>query len=105
MKDIIIAVLCSSAFTTLLTWILNRADKKKEKNEKQSDADNDLKEAVMYLMYDSINNRANAYIDRGYISSTELEVLKKMHTCYHRMGGNGYLDTIMMAVDALPIRN
>lgn len=105
MKEIVIAILCSSAFTTFLTWLLNRADKKKAREEKQIHEDSDVREAVMYLMYDSINNRANSYIDRGYISATELEVLKKMHTCYHRMGGNGYLDAIMMAVDNLPIKN
>ena len=105
MKEVIIAILCSSAFTTLLTWLLNRADKKKEKENKQDDDFLDLKEALMYLMYDSINNRAMIYIDRGSITSAELEVITKMHACYHRMGGNGYLDAVMSAVENLAIKN
>lgn len=101
--EIIIAIITSGLLTTLLTWLLNRADKKKEREEAKNDKDDDLKEAVMYLMYDRINYLANTYIQRGSIEHGELEVLKKMHACYHRMGGNGYLDAVMSAVDNLPI--
>lgn len=60
--------------------------------------------ATKYLMYDRIKHLCETYIERGWITSTELEVLTEMHTCYHDvLDGNGFLDALMAQVRKLRV--
>lgn len=105
----------------LITWWLNRkavkedrqADRE-EKNEKEADLEMDkinktldnLTIAMRMLMYDRIKHLGNTYLDRGSISSEELADLLAMHKVYHEaLNGNGFLDTVMDKVKALPVKN
>lgn len=105
----------------LITWWLNRkavkedrqADRE-EKNEREADLEmdtinktlNNLTIAMRMLMYDRIKHLGNTYLDRGSISSEELADLLAMHKVYHEaLNGNGFLDTVMDKVKALPVKN
>lgn len=106
---------------SLLQWLLNRkaskADKaeeqKRKAEEKTAMADKNLNQkvdaicvAVRELMYDRIKHLGKAYLDRGYISTEELEDFINMHKIYHNtLEGNGFLDEIVRQVKALPIRD
>ena len=62
--------------------------------------------AMRMLMYDRIKHLGNTYLDRGSISSEELADLLAMHKVYHEaLSGNGFLDTVMDKVKALPVKN
>lgn len=105
----------------LITWWLNRKAAKEdreadqeEKNEKEADLEMDkinktldnLTIAMRMLMYDRIKHLGNTYLDRGSISSEELADLLAMHKVYHEaLNGNGFLDTVMDKVKALPVKN
>ena len=106
---------------SLLQWLLNRkaakADKaeeqKRKAEEKVAMADKNLNQkvdalcvAVRELLYDRIKHLGKAYLDRGYISTEELEDFLGMHKTYHdTLEGNGFLDEIVRQVKALPIRD
>ena len=62
-------------------------------------------DAVMLLLYHDIKAECREYLAQGWIDADGLEVLTKMHTVYHKKGGNGYLDNLMKATCALPIEN
>lgn len=105
----------------LITWWLNRKAVKEdrqadweEKNEREADLEMDkinktldnLTIAMRMLMYDRIKHLGNTYLDRGSISSEELADLLAMHKVYHEaLNGNGFLDTVMDKVKALPVKN
>lgn len=105
---------------SLIQWLLNRkatkADKaderKRQAEEKAAMADKNLTQkvdalcvAVRELLYDRIKHLGKAYLDRGYISTEELEDFLSMHRIYHNtLEGNGFLDEIVRQVKALPIR-
>lgn len=105
----------------LITWWLNRKAAKEdrqadreEKNEKEADLEMDkinktldnLTIAMRMLMYDRIKHLGNTYLDRGSISSEELADLLAMHKVYHEaLNGNGFLDTVMDKVKAMPVKN
>lgn len=105
----------------LITWWLNRKAAKEdrkadreEKDEKAAEAEMDkinktldnLTIAMRMLMYDRIKHLGNTYLDRGSISSEELADLLAMHKVYHEvLNGNGFLDTVMDKVKALPVKN
>lgn len=105
----------------LITWWLNRKAAKEdrkadreEKNEREADLEMDkinktldnLTIAMRMLMYDRIKHMGNTYLDRGSISSEELADLLAMHKVYHEaLNGNGFLDTVMDKVKALPVKN
>lgn len=61
--------------------------------------------ALMMLMYDRITHLANKSLTKGEITHEELRVLIEMHTIYHDLGGNGYLDALMSDIGHLPINN
>lgn len=106
---------------SLFTWLLNRkaakADKaeerKRQAEEKVAMADKNLNQkvdalcvAVRELLYDRIKHLGKSYLDRGYISTEELEDFINMHKIYHNtLEGNGFLDEIVKQVKALPIRD
>lgn len=91
---IIVAVLSSSAFAAIINGIISLIRSK-----------TGVTAGVRMLMYDRIKHLGKGYIERGYITSEELEDIVSMHECYHNdLKGNGFLDSIMVAVKALPIK-
>jgi len=97
-EAIIIAILGSSSIATIITAIINAIIT-------HSKSYNSLLEANRILMKDRIKHLGNSYIQRGSITSEELQDLHEMHECYHNLGGNGFLDTIMSNVNRLPLKN
>lgn len=96
---IIIAVLSSSALTALVNGIVARQNAKRAK-------DTGVSAGVRMLLYDRIKHLGKGYINRGNISTEELEDLISMHKIYHDdLNGNGFLDAIMRSVQSLPIDN
>lgn len=66
-----------------------------------------LVEADRTVLYDRIKHLGKTYLARGYVTVEELEDLDQMHTVYHdqdKLGGNGFLDSLMKAVHALAIK-
>lgn len=102
MDQIIIAAIaaCGGALVggvfQLIMWGVNR------KAEKQNRA-SEIADGVMFLLQDRIKYLAKHYIADGEISAEDLEDLLRMHEVYHKLGGNGYLDTLIGAVKNLPI--
>ena len=97
-ESIIIAILSSSSIATIITAIINAIIT-------HSKSYNSLLEANRILMKDRIKHLGNSYIQRGSITSEELQDIHEMHECYHNLGGNGFLDTIMSNVNHLPLKN
>lgn len=105
---------------SLIQWLLNRrasrADKIMEKQEKAEEraamADKNLNEkvdalcvAVRELLYDRIKHLGKSYLERGSITTEELNDFINMHTIYHNaLNGNGFLDEIVKQVKGLPIK-
>ena len=70
--------------------------------EKKMDAQN---EAMKYVLYDRIRFLGQAYIDAGEIDFDDRRILNNMHHSYHfGLLGNGDLDTLMGAVNRLPLK-
>ena len=105
----------------LITWLLNRKaqkeDRKEDKADKeQKDMNAEIDEIKALLdnlivaertsMYDRIKHLGNVYLERGSISSEEMEDLISMHEVYHTvLKGNGFLDSLMAKVKELPVKN
>lgn len=63
-----------------------------------------LCEAQKISMRSRINQLGTGYIKQGWISSQNLEIIIEMHESYHKLGGNGHLDSIMEQVKQLQIK-
>lgn len=97
----------------IIMWILNRKAKKKddgdqniEKRLKALEQQNaNQSEALKYIMYDRIRFLGQAYIAEGKIDFDDRRILNAMHKVYHNgLNGNGDLDELMKAVNALPLK-
>lgn len=104
----------------IIMWKLNRKaqveDRQEDKEQENADALkaevetineqlSGLTVAMRMLMYDRIKHLGNSYLKRGYITSEELADLIEMHRVYHdTLKGNGFLDTLMEKVKALPVK-
>lgn len=104
----------------IIMWKLNRKaqveDRQEDKEQESADALkgevetineqlSGLTVAMRMLMYDRIKHLGNSYLKRDSISSEELADLIEMHLVYHdTLKGNGFLDTLMEKVKALPVK-
>lgn len=100
---------------TLLQWKLGRnAAREDRAAEFRGQEVQELKRLVQVLveadrtiLYDRIKYLGKSYILRGYITVEELEDLNLMHEVYHskdKLGGNGFLDTLMHTVHGLEVK-
>lgn len=94
--DVIIAILSSGALSAAISGVFALLRERRTK-------DNAIGSALRILMYDRIKYLCKAHISRGEIASNDLEDLIKMHAAYHELGGNGFLDEMMAAVNDLEI--
>lgn len=105
----------------LIKWAVERRAAKKDKDGMSIDKrieklENDVKElregdmraliaGVRSLLYSEIKDRAKAALAAGEITAEELEDITRKHELYHGpLHGNGYLDTLMDKLRALPVR-
>ena len=97
-RTIIIAIISSGALSTLVSALFNMwQSRKKEKD--------GVRAGMKMLLYDRIKHLGKSYIERGFITTDEPEDLTEMHSIYHEeLDGNGFLDTVMKNVKALPIK-
>lgn len=102
--EIVIAILGSGAFATLINCIFTAIrDKKAEKynDDKKYKA---IEKGLQVVLYDRIKYLCKYHIDKGCISVNDLEDLKRMHSVYHTdLDGNGFLDELMNEVHTLRI--
>lgn len=96
-----------AAVVTVVGQLLTaRQARKYQQADRRADDMEALKEGISWLLYDRILYLARKYIDRGWLSLEDLRVVKEQHRIYHdRLGGNGYLDKVMAAVEALPLKD
>lgn len=104
----------------IIRWVLDRKAQKEDRKENKADQKqqnlskeiDEIKEQLGNLiianrtsMYDRIKHLGNVYLERGSITSEELEDLISMHEVYHTvLKGNGFLDSLMEKVKALPVK-
>ena len=56
------------------------------------------------ILLDRIQYLCRCYIHDGAVDFDDRRRLHKMHDAYHALGGNGDLNTLMAAVDELPVK-
>lgn len=97
--QIVIAIIGSGAFTTFITWLLGRIEKKKDKNSATT-------KGLQQLLFLTIKSKCLKYVEEGSIYAEDLEDLERAWSVYHNdLNGNGYLDTLMTKVRLLKIVN
>lgn len=93
-----LAIIGSGALTTFITWLLNRADKKSNKNDATT-------KGLQQLLYLIIKSKCLEYIEKEEISTEDLEDLERAWSVYHNdLNGNGYLDNLMARVRNLTLK-
>ena len=93
----LIAGLTSGGLSQLLIFLIQRKDKKTEKNP--------LADMVRGLGHDRIIYLGTEYLVRGSITKDEYENLHDyLYLPYQELGGNGTAEKIMKEVSDLPIK-
>lgn len=96
--QIVVAIIGSGALSAIISGIFALVQTRLKRKDGVS-------KGVQTLLYDRIKFLGKHYIAYGQVSTEELEDLIAMHRIYHDdLGGNGYLDELMRAVKALPIK-
>lgn len=97
----------------IIMWKKNRKAQKEDKEEQKieerlkaiENITSTLASANKYILYDRIRFLGQAYIKDGEIDFDDRRILNDMHAVYHNgLGGNGDLDNLMKAVNALPLK-
>lgn len=96
-KEIIIAMISSGLLSTIVTQVIAAINKRKESK-------SGANQAMRLVLKDRLRRLCVHYIEQQWIYADELDDLLAMHKCYHdSLKGNGYLDTLIDKVKALPI--
>ena len=85
----------------------DRAEIKKIKQweKDMKDKVNALINADRYIMFDRIRYLGQKYVAEKEVDFDDRRILNQMHDVYHNeLGGNGDLDELMKAVNALPLK-
>lgn len=64
-----------------------------------------MKELMLYLAKVQICHTATIYLERGWISNTEADMLEHLFLPYHELGGNGSGEVLYQQAMNLPRRN
>lgn len=121
--EIALIGILSVATSVILSWILGRIgkalDAKAAKKGKLSPEYLQLKEEIeliraeleanklsdQVILEDRIKFIGRSYIKQGFIFAEDKDMLLRMWDVYHnKRGGNGYLTSVMDAVNALEVR-
>ena len=89
---ILIAVLGSTALSQLITFFVQRHDNIAAREDEEL---NNLVDGLIALLHDSIFASAIDYLNRGEITTQELDNLKIKYEAYSKLGGNGTGKTLM----------
>lgn len=112
-KEIIVAVVTAGLGGSALAALINQIgesirQKRNRMYRMTDDKDADikaLKTGLKWVIYDRIRYLGQTYISHGNIDFDDRRILNEMHKCYHNgLGGNGDLDNLMLAVNALPLK-
>ena len=95
--EIWIAIIGSGALSAVISGIFSLARDRRKRQD-------GVTTGVQQLLYDRIKHLGRSYMNRGEITSEDLEDIIEMHKIYHDdLDGNGYLNELMRAVRQLPI--
>lgn len=97
-NTIVIAILSSGAFTAIINFLLNYLH---TKNESKSN----INKALMCLLGYEIKGECHRLIKQKSIDLEDLEQLQELNNLYHKMGGNGYVKSLMDRVERLEVKH
>lgn len=97
----IIAAISSSGVSSLILYLLQRRDKKRDKAD---DVDKLTKQLLLGLTDDCIERRSSQYKDRGWLAYKERTALENLYAPYKALGGEGSADLQMEDVRKLELR-
>lgn len=97
-KTIIIAIISSGAFTTLINAVLNYINKRNE-------AKSNVNKALMCLLGYELKSECRRLIKENQADFEDLEQLDELNNLYHQMGGNGYVKNLMSKVLSLEVKH
>lgn len=96
-NDIVIAIIGSSALTTLISGIINLINGRRKANA-------GIDEAISFLLLSEIMVYGEKHLENGMIDLEGLKHFTELYGVYKRLGGNGYADAIKSSVEKLPIK-
>lgn len=106
--EILLAILGGSALAALVNQVGNAVQWNRQRKASLDDQGktrlDKLEAGMMAMMLDRIQFLCKSYIEDQTIDVDDRRRLHIMHECYHGLGGNGDLDTLMEAVNQLPIK-
>lgn len=90
LASIICTALGSGSLTAFVTWLIGRA----ERSDK-------IKIALRMCLCINLQTYGKDIINKGYCSSLEYKQFDEGYKAYKALGGDGYIDNIMQAVDTV----
>lgn len=101
---LITSIIGSGALSALISGLFARASEKRKQNGQEQQKAKVDHDAIMLLMESDLRARLESAVLRGNTTTDELSLIHRMWNHYHyKMGGNGYLDTLMSVCGKLKI--
>lgn len=93
LKDSLLAILASGVLSTIISALISNLQTK-----------NSISGGLKHILYFQIKQGCSDAIHDGFIDIDSLQALHEAWEIYHdKLGGNGYLTTLMNRVNSLPL--
>lgn len=101
--DIIVTVIVALLSSTGLWHVFeNKRNKLIKAVQNEEKADCNMKELLVALAKAQICHMATIYIERGWITNNEADILEQTFKPYHELGGNGAGEVLYRQAISLP---
>ena len=94
MKEIILTIIGSGGFAALISGFITLLSNRGR-----------TRDGIRDSLYFQIRQTGLDCIRDGCIDAPTLEAICKAHDTYEKLGGNGYIDSIMERIKKLPIKH
>lgn len=95
-ETLIIAIITSSAFATLVNTIINKIFDRNKDSEL-------LKKALMCVLGYQVKHEAEKMVKKKQIKLNDYKQLQELNATYQSLGGNGYVHALMEKIESKEI--
>lgn len=97
------AILGSGSLTAVVTYFLTERGKRKKKAEADNACETAMRNALMFLTLDSLQEQCRGMISRGRRTEAETQQIILRYRTYKDLHGDGWADEIYNAVMQTPL--
>lgn len=103
MKDIILAIIGSGAFSGAVAAIISTISSNRQRKKEQKEDTKKLEVGLRLILLSTLKRDGKESITKGSISKEDYEAFLASYNAYKALDGDGWADKVLKQVSELPV--